>query len=211
MKLRSKNKRVEGVGINDADYFVCTEGADGKRIMCPYYQTWVSMLKRCYSAKYHTRFPTYIGCAVCDDWLYFSNFKKWMEQQDWRGKQLDKDLLVGGNKVYSPNTCLFIPQRLNTTLTLRGKARGDYPIGTCYHKKNSVYLANCRDGSGKRLYLGYHKTPQEAHRVWQLAKICVLGDIKDSSNTLLIKIGIQRIIDKIQYEYDNNLETIDFN
>lgn len=50
------------------------------------------------------------GCSVCEEWLTFSNFKRWMEQQDYEGKALDKDLLVSQNKTYSSETCVFVPR-----------------------------------------------------------------------------------------------------
>lgn len=107
---------VCGVGINDSDYVVqkkeTIKGIDGKRKqrlvwICPYYRAWQSMLVRAYSKSYHKRRPTYIGCSVSEEWKTFSNFKSWMEGQVWEGKQLDKDLLVEGNKVYSEETCVL--------------------------------------------------------------------------------------------------------
>lgn len=91
---------VCGVGINDATYSVYRyKGSAGsqKRIWaCPFYRTWGTMLGRCYSDKFHEQNPTYVGCTVCDEWLTFSKFKAWMETQDWKDKQLDKDILVPG-------------------------------------------------------------------------------------------------------------------
>jgi hypothetical protein len=94
------NKLVWGVGVNDLDYrtqvkeYVTENG--GKRIRkhvftCKYYEVWKDMLKRCYSEKYLESRPSYIGTSVCSEWLSASAFKKWMEQQDWRDKSLDKD------------------------------------------------------------------------------------------------------------------------
>ena len=103
MKMKPK-KLVYGVGINDADYSVAkTEvigHVDGKRKQkrvwgCPYYEVWANMLKRCYSAKCQGKQPTYKGCSVSEEWLRFSNFGRWMEVQDFEGKQLDKDLAIG--------------------------------------------------------------------------------------------------------------------
>ena len=108
---------VYGVGTNDAGYAIqvmeSVRGANGKpkqRIIwfCPFYRRWVHMLERCYSERYQEKKPTYIGCTVCEEWLRFSNFKSWMETQDWEGKHLDKDLLVEGNKIYSPDTCILV-------------------------------------------------------------------------------------------------------
>jgi len=77
MEIRKKNKLVCGVGINDADYEV-QPIINGKRVMCPFYAKWVGMLERCYSEKFQNKWPTYIGCYVILDWIYFSNFKYWM-------------------------------------------------------------------------------------------------------------------------------------
>ena len=86
---------VFGVGINDSDYEVYKyETINGKRKAtwkCPYYERWVSMLRRCYSPRSLEKYPTYKGCTVCEEWLTFSTFKKWMENQEWEDRHLDKD------------------------------------------------------------------------------------------------------------------------
>ena len=112
-------KRVPlfGVGINDAEYKV-KYGTGKDRITCPYYARWQSMIMRCHSKKYHVKNPTYIGCTVIAEWLVFSVFKEWMEGYQWEGLSLDKDLLVQGNKVYSPETCLFISHYDNSSAPL---------------------------------------------------------------------------------------------
>ena len=94
-------KLVFGVGINDADYVIdkrINASLPGERRSqkvlwaCPYYSRWKDVLSRCYAAYHLLKRPNYFDCTVCEEWLLFSNFKKWMEQQDWEGKQLDKDL-----------------------------------------------------------------------------------------------------------------------
>ena len=116
MKMVKPKRLVYGVGINDADYVVqkwetigYVNGKQKQKLIwiCPYYSAWKSMLKRCYSSKYQDKRPTYKGCSVSDEWLTFSVFKVWMEKQDWEGKQLDKDLLFEGNKIYSADTCVL--------------------------------------------------------------------------------------------------------
>ena len=115
--MRKKDKLVYGVGINDADYRVQEKitvvDEDGKKKqklvwICPFYEKWKPMLRRCYSAKYQEVRPTYIGCSVSEDWLRFSTFKAWMAAQDWEGMEIDKDILFPNNKIYSPETCVFI-------------------------------------------------------------------------------------------------------
>ena len=174
-------KLVQGVGVNDSDYAVAnyeTIGyVDGKRKqkrgwMCPYYRVWSEMLKRCFSTKLQERRPTYRGCTVSNDWLTFSNFRDWMAAQDWEGKQLDKDLLFEGNKVYSDKTCVFVSGLVNSFTTDSKAARGEWPIGVYWHKPAGKLLAQCRNPFTKRLEnLGYFTCEQQAHNAWLKRKL----------------------------------------
>lgn len=179
--MRKKSKLVYGVGVNDADYAVCRK-VNGKLVRCLFYESWTGMLERCYSEKYQARKPTYIGCSVCDEWLTFSNFKLWMEKQDWHGKQLDKDLLVEGNKVYSPDMCTFVDGATNKFATDHGAARGKWPIGVCFHKHVGKLMAQCSNPfTGKRERLGYFNCPNQAHLAWRKRKhelACQLADLQ---------------------------------
>ena len=104
----NKRKPIYGWGINDADYVV-SYAVNGKRKSCQYYEKWVGMLRRAFSEKYKAKNPSYLCVTVCEEWKYFSNFKKWMETQYFDGLELDKDILKSGNSVYSPETCAFVP------------------------------------------------------------------------------------------------------
>lgn len=161
-------RRIYSRGINDADYPVQWVDAFGKHQWCPFNNTWKAMLERCYSRKTQNKFPSYIGCKVPTTWLTFSNFKAWMETQDWEGKQLDKDIL-GDGKIYSPETCCFVPQWLNLILSSNAAKRGQYPIGVSYHKHVGRFASHVRrDGTLK--HLGYFDTPEEAHKTYIRAK-----------------------------------------
>lgn len=174
-------KLVCGVGINDADYAVRPR-VNGKQVMCPFYQVWGHMLQRCYSEKYQSRQPTYIGCYVCDEWLTFSNFKSWMMMQDWQGKQLDKDLLVNGNKVYSPENCVLVSGITNSFTTDRGAFRGEWPIGVSFHERNGKFEAHCNNPFTKKLeHLGCFSYPEQAHLAWKKRKhelACRLAELQ---------------------------------
>lgn len=177
-----KPKRlVYGVGNNNADYVVKkfeTIGyVDGKRKQklvwfCPYYRVWDDMLTRCYSAKYQERWTTYAGCTVSDEWLTFSNFKTWMEKQDFEGKHLDKDLLLEGNKIYSADTCVFVSQMVNKFANERGNDRGEWLLGVTLDKRRSKFRAQCSNPfTKKNEHLGYFDCEQEAHNVWLKRKL----------------------------------------
>lgn len=161
-----KNKMVFGHGINDADYQV-NWSINGVKFICPFYVKWYEMIRRCYSKRYHNRQPTYICVEVCQEWLTFSKFKAWMETQDWEGKELDKDLLLEGNKLYEPTTCCFISKTLNcfikdTYHSLKGRYRG-----VSFNNKAGKYQAQCSNPfTKKRGHCGYYDDPYLAHLAW---------------------------------------------
>ena len=174
------NKLVYGVGVNDLGYRVQVleelPKNGGKRVRktvfrCEYYTAWTDMLKRCYSKKYLESRPSYIGTSVCSEWLYATSFKKWMEQQDWRGKCLDKDIIAPGSKLYSPDTCAFVLPATNNFVIARDACRGGYPIGVDLVKHTGKYRAQCENNfTGKKEHLGYFLTPEEAHEAWRKRK-----------------------------------------
>lgn len=165
------DKLVCGVGVNDAGYPINIQESfyvDGKRKRrvvwcCPYYKRWVAMLNRCYNTGVQQRQPTYADCSVDPSWFVFSTFKRWMEQQIWEGNQLDKDLLIEGNKVYGPDTCIFISQEVNTFIIPRKLSDVGLPAGVTYHKtlKGGWYKAVVVDGD-KYVNLGKFDTVEKA-------------------------------------------------
>lgn len=176
-KRYKKNKLIQGVGINDADYCVVRETMEGDRKIiwkCPFYARWANMLKRCYYKRFKDKNPSYKDCYVCDEWLTFSKFKSWMEQQDWEGKQLDKDILVVGNKEYGPEFCVFIDLKVNTFITENTANRGMWPIGVVLDKtrEGRPYRSVCSSVvTGRQKDLGKYTTPEEAHEVWLAFKL----------------------------------------
>jgi len=166
------NRKVHGVGVNDTSGYVSSK-VNGKKVFCPYYDRWKGMLRRCYSASEHKRSPSYIGCSVCDEWLLFSNFKKWMATQDWQGKQLDKDLLVQGNKIYSPECCLFVSKAINSLLTGDRSNKGDNPQGVSFNKCAKEYIANVFT-KGKQVYIGSFCTSDLAFEAYKTAKYAII-------------------------------------
>ena len=164
-------KMVCGVGVNDSDTPVLQTDRGRTVWLCPYYSAWASMISRCYSKKIHLKCPTYAGCSVDQNWLTFSVFREWMEAQDWQGKHLDKDILFPGNKVYSAESCVFVPPALNAFLTDRGRKRGDWPIGVCWSKPVGKFQARCRNPfTGEAGHIGYFDDPNDAHEAWRTRK-----------------------------------------
>lgn len=105
------------------------------------------MLQRCYDQKWISRYPTYKDCKVCDEWLTFSNFKKWMELQDWAEKYLDKDILNPSCKIYSPETSRFVCSITNNFILDRLNGRGEFPIGSSMDKRTGKFNSYCKTRS----------------------------------------------------------------
>ena len=125
-----------------------------------------NMYTRCYNTKLHKRFPEYIGCTICDYWLEDKErFYKWVEENYYMISNeqidLDKDILFKGNKVYSPETCVFVPHTINTLLLNCKRKRGKYPLGVNYEKAKGKYRAALHV-DGKTVKLGHFDTAEEA-------------------------------------------------
>ena len=157
---------------------------NGKK--CPIYETWFRMMERCYSKKVHSRFPSYIGCYVSDDFKDYSKWREWYDNYQYKhdGWHLDKDLLVKGNKVYSSETCVFLPRIINSTLTKSNKTRGNYLIGTYFDTHNNKFKA-CMTKYGKNTTLGYFENELGAHLAYKEAKESYLKELADKYRDLL--------------------------
>lgn len=156
----SNKSPIYGVGINDLDAISHTK----------LYRTWKSMFARCYGEMVHDRQPTYIGCSVDARWHKLSNFKKWFDENYVEGYHLDKDLLQKGNKIYSPDTCCFIPQEINKLLTKSDKVRSKYCIGV--YKQLNRYIARLDSRC-----VGSFLTPEEAFQAYKTAKEAYIKEI----------------------------------
>ena len=156
-------KLVFGVGVKGGG----VAAVNGKPTKA--YATWTSMLQRCYYPKCLSRQPTYIGCSVYSDWLFFPTFNAWFDENYVEGWHLDKDLLVTGNKIYSHDTCIFVPPPINTLFNDNGRARGEYPIGVSLRKRTGKFQAQLNI-DGKVKHLGYFNTVEDAHRTYLIVK-----------------------------------------
>ena len=143
---------------------------NGKPTKC--YRTWEPMMRRCYNPKFHEKEPTYENCTVCEEWHNFQVYAKWDNENYYEVENermvLDKDILKKGNKIYSPDTCIFVPQRINMLFVKRDKLRGEFPIGVC--KNGNGFMAQLNKGNGKQIYLGTYDTVEEAFQVYKQAK-----------------------------------------
>ncbi|WP_051835180.1 hypothetical protein [Lacrimispora celerecrescens] len=169
----SMEPSVCGIGYCGDDEVDCTSQS---------YLRWVDMINRCYNEKFHERQVQYSDCEICDEWKNYSNFKKWYEENHYRiGNEqmdLDKDILIKGNKVYSPDTCCIVPHGINTLFITGKKQRGDLPMGVCFEKDKGKYRAYM-NYQGKSIKLGTFDDPATAFVVYKEYKENIISDLAE--------------------------------
>jgi len=144
----------------------------------PHRGKWCEMLKRCY---YKSEIQTYVGCTVDEQWLNYKNFEDWCNKnynpKTMQGWHLDKDILQKGNKIYSPETCCFVPREINNLLIKSNSRRGKYPIGVSYLRNR--FTAHIGLGNNIRTLLGIFSTPEEAFQAYKVAKERHIKEVAD--------------------------------
>lgn len=208
----NKRKPIYGWGINDADYVV-QPVINGRQVLCPFYSRWVGMLTRVFCPKYKEKNPSYSDCSVHDTWKYFSNFKAWMEEQEWEGNDLDKDVLKPGNKIYGPDHCVFIPPRLNKSLNLKSVSLSSRNLPVGVGKVGLKYIASLSGYAGVRTRIGTFLDAKAAHKAWQMAKSEQLEDtlswyaLQKCFRTDVAEALLQRVW-KLRLDNLNDVETV---
>ena len=172
---RTKNKnhaKFYNVGfIGEGSYSSRDKGVKTK-----YYQLWTDVLKRGYCDKFKEKCPTYKDVTVCEEWYNFQNFAEWFEDNYIKDFHLDKDILIKGNKIYSPETCCFVPIEINCLFTNRKSKRGDLPIGVRKCGKNFVSQMTINN---EKIYLGTFYTVVGAFEAYKTAKESYIKEVAD--------------------------------
>jgi len=180
--MGGKRSLVLGVGVND---WAGNISVGGKKIR--EYQLWKNMLERCFSGEYKQNRPTYQDVTCSKDWLSMTNFIEDVSQMKgfgFDGWALDKDILQKGSKLYSKDTCCFVPADVNQLLVKCDKARGEWPVGVYFHKPSGKFTARLNI-NGKKKHLGLFNTPEEAFRVYKLAKEAQIKAVAEKWKHLL--------------------------
>ena len=197
-------RRTYGVGYLGEGKYKSKE--NGKITKC--YKVWQSMLERCYDDKYKEKYPTYKGCTVCNKWHNFQNFAHWYENNYYQIPDnfmcLDKDILVKGNKIYSPETCVFVPNEINLLFIKSNKSRGNYPIGVHYNKQNGKYISQCNFGDGQK-HLGSFDNPEDAFNAYKTAKEKVIKEVIDSYEGIIPEPHYSRLREAM-YNYEVEID-----
>ena len=186
---------VFGVGVVGTKYPPTINGVKTKE-----YTLWYSMLTRCYSDACEKKSPTYIDCEVSNKFKSYEYFYEWCQKQVGFGNegwQLDKDLLIKGNKVYNENVCVFIPQEINSMLVKCTASRGEHLIGVSWNDTCKAFEARVRKNKGNREYLGLFKTELEAFNAYKKAKEAF---VKEQANKWKDQIDERVYIALMKYE-----------
>ncbi len=170
--VNKSNKLVYGIGIKGMKYSARKSG-----VLLKEYNAWRSMLLRC-TPKHWINYPACSGCTVSENFKSYEYFYEWCQSQvgfgsvDENGKLwcLDKDILIKGNKLYSEDTCTFVPHKINTLLVKCDKVRGSSPVGVCFDRTFNKFMSQVRLGCGVRKFLGHYSTEQEAFLAYKTFK-----------------------------------------
>ena len=181
----SIRKKICGVAFNDVGYQV-QPLINGRQLKCPFYEKWKGMIRRCYETSPPRKNNRYFDCVVSEEWKYLSVFRAWMIKQDWEDRELDKDILIPGNKLYSKDTCIFISHKINSLLLASNRSRGDLPIGVTLKKSNGWYSARARHNN-KTVFLGDYKDVETASLSYRNFKSSHIIKIAQQQSDLILK------------------------
>lgn len=153
---------------------------DGNKTKC--YSSWRNIFIRCYDETRLDIFPTYKGCSVNEEVYDFQKFGEWFDVNYYEveGEKmcLDKDILKKGNKEYSFDTMVFVPERINILFTKSNSVRGEYPIGVTYHKLTNKYCSHLSTLDGNK-WLGLFDTVEQAFEIYKKAKEDYIKEVAD--------------------------------
>lgn len=181
---------------------------------CPIYVAWHSMKSRC-GKPYQEKYPSYSGVTCCDSWKSFMVFHKWAQESGFEeGLELDKDLLICENKLYSPHTCAFVPKKINYLLNSFKSGKGcTLPMGVTKTSNTTKPFRAYVSVIGKRAHLGVFDNPLDAHKAWQWAKAeqierAVAWYATQSCFRTDVAEALTARVWKIRLDHTNNRETL---
>jgi hypothetical protein len=167
---------VHGVGIVGEE---SSRDSNGNKLK--EYFLWSHMLTRCYGKKAKLKLPSYEDCTASTNFKYFPYFKDWCSKQIGFGNegwQLDKDILIKGNKIYSEDTCCFVPAEINSVFIKCDRSRGEYPLGVNYHKATRKFVAQISYRKIKT-HLGLYDTAEDAFKAYKKSKEKLIKSLAD--------------------------------
>lgn len=174
------DKSIYGVGYLGIGKY---EAHDENGINTKPYDTWTNMIERCYSEKTRHKHMAYIDCTVCEEWLNYQTFAKWYEENYYEitteRMHIDKDILMKDNKVYSPSTCMFVPQRINMIFMKKNReVDADLPTGIrrCVGGYQTTYNGE---------YIGIFKELNKALEVYNVEKQLHINEVAEEYKDII--------------------------
>lgn len=173
-------KDVFAPNIFNKGYLGCHDANVTRKNPPESYSVWYDMIRRCCCETYKRKKPYYMSSVVDSRFESYFNYRSWCEKQigygikDDKGRPfaLDKDILVKGNKVYSEDTCCFVPAEINILFVKNNQSRGKYPIGVSFHKARGMLRATFNNKQ-----LGHFNTPEEAFYAYKQAKEVYIKEV----------------------------------
>jgi len=157
------------------------------------YNHWSSLIRRSYDPKYHEKKPTYKDVTVCEEWHNFQNFAEWFDKNYIEGYDLDKDLLSGNKKVYSPETCIYIPKHLNSFMTNVRSDNTSGETGVSWSNAANKWAARI-NFDGKNKNLGVFVNKHDASDVYKAERRKLCDIMRDRYKNILPKKALESII-----------------
>ena len=181
------------------DYISDSDGIMKPRIKCKSFRQWNDMIIRATNEDFKNRSHTYKDCSISENFKDFNYFHNWCLQQtgyNKNGYELDKDILIKGNKEYSENHCCFVPKEINMQFVKSNTIRGDCPIGVTRVKSTGRYITQIKR---KRLgkYYSISGTIEEAFLKYKKVKEDYIKYLAD-----IYKDGLDEKVYNALYAYE---------
>lgn len=166
------------------------------------YRAWNGMMRRCYDDMFKQRSVAYKECVVSEKWHCFQDFGDWYDENyyeiDGETMNLDKDILVKGNKIYSPDTCIYVPARINSLFVGCESTIGKSSACTYFDEKRNKYIVRSR-----LEYIGAYDTKEDAFEAYKRHKELTFRDV---ANEYKDKIPEKLYNAMLNYKIEINLE-----
>lgn len=199
------DKTIFKIGYIGVGPHICVKDKEKNKA----YSLWASMIQRCYIHTGKNKFPAYIGCSVVPEWHNFQNFAEWYNKNCYsigsENLTIDKDILVKGNKVYGPNTCCLVPERINLMFVSKKNIDNGLPIGVHFDSERNKYMACCGinvSGSRANKKLGRFKTPEEAFKAYKTEKEIIIKRTAEEYRSVIPDKVYQALINYVVEETD---------
>ena len=187
--LDSQKRGICNIGVNDVRNSNSTKA----------YGVWDDLIARCCDEEYKQKHRCYKDVKICEEWLTFSVFKKWFDENYVEGWQLDKDMIERGNKIYSPSTCCFLPRELNNVYkrNLSGRALPQ----CCRLTKSGKYIVTIKSQK-QRIHIGTFDSVDEAFMAYKTKKEQIIRDTARKYEDKLDKRVLNALLNfEIEYNY----------